>query len=60
MKTSLAYERCKQWATDEGFNTHRFPAINGFVQRVLANVAGVEKRRTSEGRFFYGLVVRAT
>lgn len=56
--TREAYVCFRNWAITEGFKEDKLPAINGFVQRVLANVAGVEKRRTGYTRQFEGLVVR--
>lgn len=55
IKTSQAYERFRSWALGEGFNERTLPAINAFVQRVSANSKGIEYRRTSDGRFFYGM-----
>ena len=56
--TREAFVCFRNWAIAEGFKEDKLPAINGFVQRVLANVAGVEKRRTGFTRQFEGLVVR--
>lgn len=58
VRTSYAYEQFQAWAQAEGFKRDTLPAINGFVQRIKANVSGVEYRRTSEGRFFVGMVIR--
>lgn len=59
MATRLAYERFRAWATAEGFSDRTQPSINSFVQRITANAAGVEYRRTREGRFFFGLAMGA-
>ena len=56
--TREAYEHFHAWAIAEGFKNDKLPAINGFVQRVLANGPGIEKRRTGYGRDFEGLVLR--
>ena len=58
LRTSYAYEQFHAWALAEGFKRDTLPAINGFVQRVKANAQGIEYRRTGEGRFFLGMVVR--
>jgi P4 family phage/plasmid primase-like protien len=57
LRTRAAYQQFRAWATAEGFNGDKLPAINGFVQRVQANTPGVEAKRTSGGRLFLGLVV---
>lgn len=49
--------RFQTWAMAEGFRTEKIPAINGFVQRVQAEVAGIQHKRTSAGRFFLGIAV---
>jgi hypothetical protein len=56
--TRAAYDHFHKWAIAEGFKHDKLPAINGFVQRVVANAAGVEKRRTGYGRQFEGLVLK--
>ena len=56
--TRSAYEQFHAWATAEGFNRDKLPAINGFVQRVLANAQGVESKRTKTGRVFLGLSLK--
>jgi phage/plasmid-associated DNA primase len=58
VSTREAYNRFHAWAVAEGFKTDKVPAINGFVQRVVSNAAGVEKRRTGKGRQFEGLVLK--
>lgn len=58
MRTSYAHTQFQQWAAAEGFKKDTLPAINGFVQRIKANGAGIEYRRTSEGRFFLGMIIR--
>lgn len=57
LATRDAYLRFQNWALPEGFKPEKIPAINGFVQRVQAQVAGVQHKRTREGRFFIGLAV---
>lgn len=56
--TRVAYEAFHGWAVAEGFKQDKLPAINGFVQRVTANAAGVEYRRTNAGRRLLGLRMR--
>lgn len=58
--TRYAYDQFQNWAVTEGFNRDKLPAINGFVQRVLANAAGVETKRTNAGRVFLGLALKHT
>ena len=55
--TREAYLRFYNWALAEGYRSEKLPAINGFVQRVQARVAGVQHKRTKEGRYFIGLTV---
>lgn len=56
--TRAAYEQFSAWAVAEGFNRDKLPAINGFVQRVLANALGIESKRTNTGRVFIGLSLK--
>ena len=58
ISTRTAYERFHAWAVAEGFNKDKLPAINGFVQRVQANAAGIESKRTSSGRVLLGLSLK--
>lgn len=58
ISTRAAYERFHAWAVAEGFNKDKLPAINGFVQRVQANAAGIESKRTSSGRVLLGLSLK--
>ena len=55
--TRDAYIRFRDWALAEGYKPEKLPAINGFVQRVQARVAGIQHKRTSKARFFIGLTV---
>ena len=55
--TRDAYIRFRDWALAEGYKPEKLPAINGFVQRVQARVAGIQHKRTSKARFFVGLAV---
>ncbi len=55
--TRDAYIRFRDWALAEGYKPEKLPAINGFVQRVQARVAGIQHKRTSKARFFIGLAV---
>jgi phage/plasmid-associated DNA primase len=57
LATRDAHLRFQTWALAEGFKTEKIPAINGFVQRVQAEVAGIQHKRTSAGRFFLGITV---
>jgi P4 family phage/plasmid primase-like protien len=53
--TRDAYEHFRIWATEEGFSEKTLPAINGFVQRVVAAGKGITKQRDKRHRFFKGL-----
>ena len=55
--TRDAHLRFQKWALAEGFKTAKIPSINGFVQRVQAQVAGIKDKRTSAGRCFLGITV---
>jgi P4 family phage/plasmid primase-like protien len=55
VETKVAYRNFKQWAVDEGFSDKKLPAINGFVQRVVAAKKGITKERTNARRYFRGL-----
>lgn len=55
--TRHAYECFRLWALAEGFSDRTLPSINAFVQRITANAAGIEYRRSRDGRFFVGMVV---
>jgi P4 family phage/plasmid primase-like protien len=61
LKTSTAYANFRDWAQAEGYQRDKLPAINGFTQRVMANVKGVEKGRNKKhGRHFVGVRLRGT
>ena len=45
------------WALAEGYKPEKLPAINGFVQRVQAHVAGIEHKPHQDGRRFLGLTI---
>jgi P4 family phage/plasmid primase-like protien len=52
--TRAAYNEFRTWAAVEGFKA--LPDINGFVQRILAAVRGIEHRRSGKaGRQFIGM-----
>lgn len=57
LATRDAYQLFNKWAAAEGFKPIAIPGINGFVQRVQAQVAGIEKKRAASGPYFLGLVV---
>lgn len=59
LTTRAAYASFQNWATTEGFKGDKLPAINGFVQRIQANVSGISYKRTSVGRVFMGLRIKA-
>ena len=58
--TRDAYEQFRAWAVSEGFKTDKLPAINGFTQRVVANVNRIEYRRTANQRLFLGLAIKSS
>lgn len=58
VRTRYAHEQFQTWAQAEGFKKDSLPAINGFVQRITANAPGISYRRSGEGRFFTGMLVR--
>lgn len=57
ISTREAFTRFQDWAKREGYRQEHLPSINGFVQRVQAQVAGAQYKRTSKARLFIGLVV---
>jgi len=52
---SLAYRMFMRWARDQGFESQRLPAVNGFSQRVEAADKRITKKRGSSGARFVGL-----
>jgi hypothetical protein len=55
VRTRDAYADFREWAEKEGYPANKLPAINGFTQRVMANVKGIEKKRNKQhGRHFVG------
>ena len=58
VRTSHAHQQFRAWAEAEGFKRDTLPAINGFVQRIKANVPGIEHRRSADGPFFLGMIIR--
>ncbi|WP_425467212.1 toprim domain-containing protein [Paracoccus gahaiensis] len=57
LATRDAYRLFSMWAAAEGFKPNAIPGINGFVQRVQAQVAGIDKKRAASGPYFLGLFV---
>lgn len=57
LATRDAYQLFNKWAAAEGFKPNAIPGINGFVQRVQAQIPGIEKKRVASGPCFLGLVV---
>jgi phage/plasmid-associated DNA primase len=54
--TAEAYKSFRRWAEDEGYRLDVLPAINGFVQRVQAQLpAGIVYKRTAHARRFVGM-----
>ncbi len=54
--SAYAYSQFQSWAISEGFKRERLPAINGFVQKITANVLGIQKNNTG-GRGFLGMEI---
>ena len=57
LATRDAYTQFQNWAKAEGFKPEKIPGINSFVQRIQAQVAVIEHKRTATGRFFIGMSV---
>jgi len=55
IETRVALQYFKTWAIREGYDEKTLPAINGFVQRVLAAGKGITKERDKRRRYFKGL-----
>jgi P4 family phage/plasmid primase-like protien len=55
LETREAYQYFRRWAIDEGYSEKTLPAINGFVQRVVAAGKGITKERDKKRRYFKGL-----
>ena len=51
----VAYRKFSHWATKQGFDDRRLPAVNGFSQRVEAAGKGITKKRLGDGPRFVGL-----
>jgi P4 family phage/plasmid primase-like protien len=52
-----AYEQFTGWARNEGFRAEMLPAINGFVQRVLAHAPGVSTAHKRTGNRLVGIAI---
>jgi hypothetical protein len=55
LETREAHEYFKRWAIGEGYSEKTLPAINGFVQRVVAAGKGITRERNKKRRYFKGL-----
>lgn len=56
-----AYTDFKIWARAEGFDERRFPAVNNFVARILAQDGRIgSARNNKDGRYFIGLKLTET
>ena len=55
IKSAVAYKAFANWAGDEGFSRNKLPAINNFVQRVIASGKGISKNRDARSRYLVGL-----
>ena len=54
----VAHRTFIHWASDQGFDDTRLPAINGFSQRVEAAGKHIVKKRLSDGPRFVGLACK--
>lgn len=57
LATRAAYTRFQDWVKAEGFKSENMPGINGFVQRIQAQMVGLQHKRTSTGRYFIGMIL---
>lgn len=52
-----AHKQFTEWARNEGFRGETLPAINGFVQRLLAHAPGVRTRHKMTGNRLEGIKI---
>ena len=55
VKSADVYKAFANWASDEGFSRGKLPAINNFVQRVIASGKGITNKRDARSRYLVGL-----
>ena len=56
-KSGHAHRMFRQWALDNGFRDATIPAVNGFVQRLKANVPSVRHKHTKTGNWLHGIEI---
>src|SRR5262249_44834043 len=56
-KSGYAHALCKEWALDNGFRDSTMPAVNGFVQRLQANVPSAIVKHTKSGNWLRGIEI---
>jgi phage/plasmid-associated DNA primase len=58
-KSAFAHAQFKQWAIANGFREGTLPAVNGFVQRVQANIPNAAVKHTKSGNWLRGIEILA-
>jgi putative DNA primase/helicase len=56
-KSGYAYNRFQRWALDNGYRNTRIPAVNGFVQRLRANLPFIVLKHTNSGNWVQGFEI---
>jgi phage/plasmid-associated DNA primase len=56
-KSGQAHALFRQWALDNGFRDSNIPAVNGFVQRLQANVPSAKVKHTKTGNWLRGIEI---
>jgi len=57
-KSSIAHQDFREWAIQNGYRADTLPAVNGFVQRLLAEVTEARTKHTKSGNWIKGIVIR--
>lgn len=57
-KSAMAHQEFRSWAIDNGYRADNLPAVNGFVQRLLAEVPTAQAKHTRSGNWIKGIVIR--
>ena len=56
-KSGDAHRMFRQWALDNGFRDSMIPAVNGFVQRLQANLPSAVVKHTKSGNWLRGIEI---
>jgi putative DNA primase/helicase len=56
-KSGHAHDMFKQWALANGFRDSTIPAVNGFVQRLQANLTNAVVKHTRSGNWLRGIEI---